>query len=114
MPVGLRTPDGAAEDRPGQHDRRVGQRAALGVRDAARERVQQRVLVLLGGIGRGPPHAEVGPGPEEVEPEPGRGGLAVARDGLLDRRHATRDGARASSPRTATGCDGSQNGRQPG
>ena len=101
MPVGLAHARRGAEHRPRQDDRRVGQRATLGVRDAGRERVEQRVLVLLGRVGRGPPHAEVGPGAEEVEPEPGRGGLAVARDGLLDRRHASRDGARASSPRTA-------------
>ena len=58
-PGGLVRARRRAERGPWQRDRRIGERGALLGRHAAGERIEQGVLVLLGRVGRSPPHAEL-------------------------------------------------------
>ena len=94
MPVSLRVPDTARSTAHGRTGIRCVQRRPLRRRDARREGVQQGVLVFLGRIGRGPPDPQVPKVPQEVEPEPGPGGLPVARDRLREPRDPPGHGAR--------------------
>ena len=94
----LRRPDGVRSTahgigRPTRRAARLARRPGT----PGRERVDQRVLVLLGGVGRGPPHAQVG----------ARGGGSGART-----RSRPASGRRARSSRSTTARPATEPGRR--
>ena len=87
-PEARRSPVGRRRFANGSTHRRIVERSDLVGRHARREGVEQRVLVLLRGIGRGPPDPHRDGCPERVQPVSTRGGPAVTEHRVLERRDA--------------------------
>ena len=76
----------AAEVRPRQDDVAIGQAGQVGGRDALGEGREQRVLVLLGRVGRRPPDADAVERAQRPQPVAARVRPAIAELGPADRR----------------------------